>query len=81
MHPKVDKSPIGAIGPLARVVFDTIYNPPQTLLLKMAAQAGCLTIGGAEMFLRQAQQQFTMFTGLPAPAGAMRDAMKARLKG
>jgi shikimate 5-dehydrogenase len=33
------------------------------------------------MFLRQAQQQFTMFTGLPAPAGAMRDAMKARLKG
>jgi 3-dehydroquinate dehydratase/shikimate dehydrogenase len=81
MHPKVEKSPLDAIPPSAKVVFDTVYNPPQTLLLKMAAQAGCVTVGGAEMFLRQAQRQFVIFTGLPAPADVMRDAFMSCLKG
>jgi 3-dehydroquinate dehydratase/shikimate dehydrogenase len=79
MHPKVDASPLDAIPSSAKVVFDTIYNPSQTLLLTKAAQAGCLTVGGAEMFLRQAQRQFTLFTGLPAPADVMRDALRRRI--
>ena len=45
------------------VVFDTIYNPEQTLFIKQAREAGCTTITGIDMFVRQAARQFKLFTG------------------
>lgn len=45
------------------VVFDTVYNPEQTLFIKQARQAGCTTITGVDMFVRQAAKQFKLFTG------------------
>ena len=48
-------------------VFDTIYNPTKTKLLKQAEEAGAKTINGVEMFVRQAAAQFQMWTNLPAP--------------
>lgn len=45
------------------VVLDVVYNPPETQLLKRAREAGCLTISGQEMFIRQAAHQFRMFSG------------------
>lgn len=45
------------------VVLDVVYNPPETLLLRRAREAGCRTISGREMFLRQAAHQFRMFSG------------------
>ena len=48
------------------VVFDTVYNPEQTLLLKQAREAGCTVITGVDMFIGQAALQFKLFTGQEA---------------
>lgn len=81
MHPNVDASPIPADRPMKGwgpgvVVFDTIYNPTQTLLLKQAQAAGCRTIPGMEMFVRQGAAQFELWTGQPAPLEAFRAALR-----
>jgi shikimate 5-dehydrogenase len=53
-------------------VFDAVYNPPITRLLADAAAAGAQTVGGIEMFVRQAAAQFEAWTGKSAPAELMR---------
>lgn len=45
------------------VVFDAVYTPRKTTLLKDAEAAGVITVSGVEMFLRQAVGQFNLFTG------------------
>lgn len=47
-------------------VFDLVYTPPETPLIKAAQQAGCPTIRGIEMFIWQAREQFRLFTGIVA---------------
>jgi 3-dehydroquinate dehydratase/shikimate dehydrogenase len=47
-------------------VFDTVYNPAETLLLKNAKDVGAKTITGLDMFVSQAGQQFKLFTGQDA---------------
>ncbi|MFB3891219.1 MAG: shikimate dehydrogenase [Phycisphaerae bacterium] len=79
MHPKIDASPLAAIPPAAKVVFDTIYNPVRTRLLQQAAAAGCLTVTGLEMFVNQAVSQFEIWTGKPAPREVMRKVVVERL--
>jgi len=54
------------------VVFDMVYNPAETLLLKQAREAGAKTIDGFEMFVNQACSQFKYFTGQDANAEFMR---------
>ena len=61
------------------VVFDAVYNPRQTLLLRDATAAGCRVIEGTEMFLGQAALQFERWTGKPAPKEIMRRVLEARL--
>jgi 3-dehydroquinate dehydratase/shikimate dehydrogenase len=77
MHPKMDVSPWDEkyFQPHS-VVFDTVYNPEQTLLVKQARQAGCRVITGVDMFIRQAALQFKLFTGEEAPSDLMRDTLK-----
>jgi shikimate 5-dehydrogenase len=60
------------------VVFDAVYNPRRTLLLRDAAAAGCRVIEGTEMFLGQAALQFERWTGKPAPREIMRQVLEAR---
>jgi len=60
-------------------VFDAVYNPRRTRLLKDAAAQGCRVVEGMEMFLGQAVVQFELWTGKPAPLGAMRRVVEARL--
>ncbi len=72
MHPHIDESPIPEAGHIkgwgpGTVVFDTIYHPKQTRLLRQAHAAGCLTIPGTEMFVRQAAWQFRLWTGHEGP--------------
>jgi 3-dehydroquinate dehydratase/shikimate dehydrogenase len=63
-----------------RFVYDLVYNPPVTRLLREAAAAGCETLGGLDMLVAQAQQQFLLWTGrLPDP-GVMRAAAARDLK-
>lgn len=45
-------------------VFDLVYTPPETSLLKTARERGCRTIPGTEMFINQACAQFFHFTGI-----------------
>jgi 3-dehydroquinate dehydratase/shikimate dehydrogenase len=45
------------------VVFDTVYNPQYTQLLRDAQAVGCRIVTGVEMFVRQGARQFELFTG------------------
>jgi 3-dehydroquinate dehydratase/shikimate dehydrogenase len=74
MHPKVDETPVAAEALTGRLVYDLVYNPRQTRLLNEAKDAGCQTIGGLEMLVAQAHEQFRTWTGVPPPDGVMRDA-------
>jgi 3-dehydroquinate dehydratase/shikimate dehydrogenase len=79
MHPDVDESPLGERLPKfspETLVFDTIYNPSRTKLLRQAEQAGARTVGGAAMFIRQAAKQFEIWTNVPAPVDVMRRAFE-----
>ncbi len=58
------------------VVFDTIYNPEQTLLIKQAKERGCHCISGIEMFVAQAAAQYHCFTRQAAPVDVMREALR-----
>jgi 3-dehydroquinate dehydratase/shikimate dehydrogenase len=53
------------------VVYDIVYNPPDTPLLERAKKAGCRIIYGKEMLISQAEHQFKLFTGqdYPDPQG------------
>lgn len=56
-------------------IFDLVYTPPETPLIRMARNAGCSVIPGTEMFIRQAAAQFRHFTGIDAPLGLVRSMM------
>jgi len=84
----VNATPIGmgdgeARGPLnmktlraGQVVADVVYNPPETRLLREAAQRGCKTIDGLGMLVHQALVIFKIWTGLDADAGTVREALE-----
>ena len=55
----------------ARLVFDLVYNPIETPLLRMARQKGIAVISGVEMFVQQGARQFEIWTGKPAPEEEM----------
>ncbi len=77
MHPNVDESPlhVSFLKP-GLVVFDTVYNPEQTLLVRDARARGCGTITGVELFVRQAAKQFELFTGLVPNLADMRELLR-----
>ncbi len=60
------------------LVFDLVYNPIETELLKRARQQGCEVVPGVQMFVEQAVRQFEIFTGETAPRVIMeKTAMEA----
>jgi 3-dehydroquinate dehydratase/shikimate dehydrogenase len=88
----VNATPLGTSGRLAtetpftaeqlrgaRVAYDLVYNPAETRFLREARTAGCRTLGGLSMLVAQAAEQFTLWTGLQAPADVMRAAAEERL--
>ena len=79
MHPNVDDTPLDASRLTGRYVYDLIYNPAVTRLMREAAQAGCQTIGGLEMLVGQAHEQFEWWTGTRPPPGVMREAALKKL--
>jgi 3-dehydroquinate dehydratase / shikimate dehydrogenase len=73
MFPNVDDTPFeGAFD--GRVVYDLVYNPMETRLLKEAAVAGCQTLGGLDMLVAQAEDQSEWWIGKRPPAGLMKQA-------
>ncbi len=55
----------------ARVVFDMVYNPVETPLIRAARARGIPVITGVEMFVQQGARQFEIWTGKPAPEEEM----------
>jgi len=63
----------------ARCVYDLVYNPIKTRLLKEAREAGCQTLGGIEMLVAQAKIQFELWTGKEPSHEIMYNAAAAAL--
>jgi 3-dehydroquinate dehydratase / shikimate dehydrogenase len=55
----------------ARLVFDLVYNPIDTPLIRMAREKGLPVVTGVEMFVHQGARQFEIWTGKPAPEEEM----------
>lgn len=79
MHPRYDQTPVPAAHLSRGVVYDLIYNPTTSRLLRDAATAGCDTIGGLDMLVAQAQEQFEWWTGVRPSSHVMRAAASKRL--
>jgi 3-dehydroquinate dehydratase/shikimate dehydrogenase len=80
MFPRVDECFFPDRLP-AEVVFDMVYNPQETLLLRRAREQGKTVIAGLEMFIEQAARQFEIWTGETAPRAAMERAAVEALAG
>jgi shikimate dehydrogenase len=80
MHPRVDESPWPGATFDGGLVYDLVYNPRDTRLLRDARAAGCATLGGLPMLVAQAERQFALWTGTPPPPGVMEAAADARLR-
>ena len=81
MHPAVEASPMPArciSGDM--IVFDTVYNPVETLLLRQARAAGAQTVDGVSMFVNQAAIQFKLFTGVEPPRELMQEVIARHLQ-
>ena len=75
MSPDSDACPVAAeMLRKGLTVFDIVYNPIKTRLLREAGAAGGRTISGAEMLVWQGALAFEMWTGRPAPFDVMRRA-------
>ena len=65
-----------------RVVYDLVYDPDPTPLMRAATESGCEVIGGLEMLIAQAERQFEIWTGQRPPrnlfAAASRRAQELR---
>jgi 3-dehydroquinate dehydratase/shikimate dehydrogenase len=77
MHPNVDESPFEKhhLKP-SMLVFDMVYNPENTLLIKEARSQGCPVVTGVEMFIRHAGLQLKLFTGQTPSEVLMRNVLK-----
>ncbi len=81
MHPHIDDEPIAYAEDMHDdlVVFDAVYNPNETSLLKEAIKAGAKPVYGIKMLLYQGAESFRIWTGRDAPVDVMEDALKKTL--
>ena len=76
MHPNVTESPLPAELALQSdlVVFDMVFNPYETRLLRLAKASGAKTIVGLDMLVGQGVESFQIWTGQTPPADVMKQA-------
>lgn len=77
MHPHVDDEPIARAEDMHEdlVVFDAVYNPNETVLIKEAIKAGAKPVYGIKMLLYQGAESFKIWTGVDAPVDEMEKAL------
>nr|HID13972.1 shikimate dehydrogenase [Anaerolineae bacterium] len=82
MWPHVDGSvwPDTVPIPAHLTVFDLVYNPLETRLLRQARESGARAIGGLEMLVRQGALAFEIWTGETAPVKLMQAACERLLR-
>lgn len=72
-----DRSPVSAEQLSGvKLVYDLVYNPEETRLLREARAAGCRTLGGLAMLVGQAVEQFRLWTGVDPPVEVMWNAVR-----
>ena len=77
MYPNVDETPYPKSAVREHMlVFDAVYNPENTVLIRTARDRGCKVVSGVEMFVGQACYQFKLFTDQHASASKMRLRLK-----
>jgi 3-dehydroquinate dehydratase/shikimate dehydrogenase len=87
----INTTPCGMVGekqalPIAEnelhagLVFDMVYNPLETPLLKLAKERGLAVVSGLEMFVQQGARQFEIWTGKPAPEAEMMRVVELELR-
>lgn len=81
MHPNVDAEPIVAAEDMHDnlAVFDAVYNPNETVLIKEALKAGAKPVYGIKMLLYQGAESFKIWTGREPPVDVMEDALRKTL--
>ena len=81
MHPNIDDEPIASADDMHEdlVVFDAVYNPNETVLLKEAIKVGAKPVYGIKMLLYQGAESFKIWTGRDAPVDVMEKALKDTL--
>ena len=77
--PDVDRTPVDRDALDGRLVYDLVYNPRPTRLLRDAAAAGCRTLDGLDMLLAQAVRQFAWWTGVTPDPRILLEAAERRL--
>lgn len=82
MFPEVNETPVDKVRlKPGMIVFDTIYNPMETRLLREAQAQGCKIVGGLPMFVNQAAAQFELWTGIKPPLKLIRETAYKKLVG
>ena len=81
MDPHIDDEPIAKADAMHEdlVVFDAVYNPNETVLIKEAIKAGAKPVYGIKMLLYQGAESFEIWTGKKAPIDVMEKALKKTL--
>jgi 3-dehydroquinate dehydratase/shikimate dehydrogenase len=70
MWPNCNECPFEDVIP-GEIVFDMVYNPLETLLIRRAREQGKQVVPGLKMFIEQAVRQFELWVGESAPRTAM----------
>jgi 3-dehydroquinate dehydratase/shikimate dehydrogenase len=89
----VNATPLGTLGQFendapaiasqlrgARLAYDLVYNPTETMFLRAARDAGCETLGGLAMLVAQAAEQFRLWTSTEASEDVMYQAAERGLQ-
>ena len=81
MDPHIDDAPIARADNMHEnlVVFDAVYNPNETVLIKEAIKAGAKPVYGIKMLLYQGAESFKIWTGQDAPIDVMEKALNEYL--
>jgi shikimate dehydrogenase len=81
MQPKVDESPLPDDAPLKPgvTVYDMVYRPAQTKLMRQVEAAGGRAIGGLGMLARQGAAAFKLWTGVEPPLDVMLETLRQEL--
>lgn len=79
-HEDANPWPDGCDLPPGAIIYDLVYNPAETALLRAAKAAGMEYINGLDMLIEQAALAFECWTGLDAPRDAMRKAASEQLQ-
>lgn len=80
MYPNINSKPIKLESIDGKIIYDLIYNPLETELLKEANLKGAIVINGLEMLIEQAVEQIKIWTGRFPPKNMIREVANAYLQ-